>query len=179
MSLPFSMNYCWGKSTVGQIMRGLAQIKENVIAGQPNDMTPHIVYVIDSLMMAYNHEFLDVAQTPLQKQVFGANLNGRYNNGQLYKYIFPRTNRRQRSGTRYNNTKIIHLLQLLKYRVRYIVNRDASQIKRYQENPDELREFQLLQQKANQFMKILSTGIIPYWKTSLKTVIKTKKQNTN
>lgn len=171
-TLPFSPEYCWGKSAIGQIMRGLMDIKNNVITQEPNEMTPHIVYVIETLTFAYDDLFMKNTDY-IANQVYGANLNGRFNNGQLNRYIFPKMNRRQRSGTRYNNTRIIQLLQLLKFRIAYIINRDITQIRRYQENEEEGKQFVALQIKAGCFMKLL-VELITYWKLNLKYIIRNK-----
>jgi hypothetical protein len=55
----------------------------NYVGKQKKQLNPDIVFVLTELVESYNKIFIDNVIDPLQLQVFGENLNGVKNNGQL------------------------------------------------------------------------------------------------
>jgi hypothetical protein len=164
-SLPFSQKYKCAKSSSGQVILGMINTLDqlngtgNYVGKQKipsNDyqktLYPDIVSLLTELVETYNKIFVDNITDPLQLQVFGANLNGFRNDGQLNRFI---TCKGVNFRTTYEYAQLGCLLQLLKNRVEFIATRDTSTIKRYQNNPDELKQFEELKARAEHF----STGL--------------------
>jgi uncharacterized membrane protein YgcG len=112
----------------------------------------------------FTDQFVTGVTDPMQRQVFGANLNGNKNNGQLNKFIPCNTVNRL---LKYNGAQFGQLLNLLSYRLTFIANRDPEYIKRYKENLEERQHFETLRSMCRDFCDFLtkegSSSISDQW----------------
>jgi hypothetical protein len=161
----FSLLYKCAKSTTGQVIQGLYHMASHLQGvneykddkketnGQYQEyLYPKIALIAMRVVMEYKKKFINDIINPLQKQVFGANLNGNRNNGQLNKFIVCKG---VDKNLRYKYAQFKQLLSLLLYRLTFIANRDADSVNRYNENLDEKMHFVDLQNRVIEFCKFL------------------------
>jgi hypothetical protein len=160
--LNFSLKYQCAKSTVGQVVQGFNHLSHylsgtNEYDGKQKHATnkfqeflyPRMAELCTLVVSEYVAKFITDVDDDLQKQVFGANLNGIKNDGQLNKFIAARGINNK--FLRYEFAQFGQLLSLLHYRLNFISMRDPMTIKRYVENPEELKQFENLRSRTREF----------------------------
>ena len=163
--MEFSLMFKCARSTAGQVVQGLQHLvwhlngsnqytddKKVPTNEYQNVLYPKMASLAEKVVSKYLETFVEGVSDPLQKQVFGANLNGNRNNGQLNKFIPCRGVNR---FLRYKFAQFGQLLSLLHYRLMFIANRDPKFIKRYVDNPSELLHFEELKQLCVNFCDYL------------------------
>jgi len=172
-NLPFSEMYKCAKSTSGQVVQGLNHLSQHILGEgnydgnkkeafneYQNELYPNMSRLALKVVAAYNEKFTNDITDPLTRQVFGANLNGNRNNGQLNKFIPCKNVNRFLS---YKFAQFGQLLALLEYRLLFIVNRDPQYVKRYRENEEEMKHFETLRVKSREFCDFLKNDVFPEW----------------
>uniref|UniRef100_A0A6C0EC49 Uncharacterized protein n=1 Tax=viral metagenome TaxID=1070528 RepID=A0A6C0EC49_9ZZZZ len=94
------------------------------------------------------------ANEGVQRQVFGAILNGSGNDGNLHYQVTTKGVKRE---VVYKYSQFGDLLRLLCQRLEFIVNRSADSVQRYRENESERREYKVLQEHVKEFLGYLET----------------------
>jgi hypothetical protein len=170
-SMKFSEEFKCAKSTAGQVVVGLRWLSNTVSSSKEatNDyqkkLYPTITQLANEVCDKYMETFVSGVSEPLQVQVYGANLNGRLNDGRL-KHDIPCKNTDRRA--RYKYSQLGQLLSLLYDRLLFISHRDVNKIPRYVENADERKHFESLQQLCAQFCNYLrgdDNSIMSRWTT--------------
>jgi hypothetical protein len=158
----FSLKYQCAKSTAGQVVQGFSHLAkylngQDMYDGKKKEaknkfqeyLYPNMAKLAEELVEDYVSKFVTDVTDSLQKQVFGANLNGIKNDGQLNKFIPCKGI--SNKFLRYEYAQFGQLLNLLHYRLTFISMRDSMSIKRYVENPEELKHFELLKLRTRLF----------------------------
>ena len=162
----FSLKYQCAKSAVGQVIQGFNHLskflkgtddyvstKKEAINKFQEYLYPKMAELCESIVIEYIAKFVVDIDDALQKQVFGANLNGVKNDGQLNKFIPSRGI--SNKFLRYEYAQFGQLLNLLHYRLTFISMRDSMSIKRYAENVEELAHFETLKTKTRVFCDLI------------------------
>ena len=111
----------------------------------------------------YNENFIYTAKSKLEKQIYGANLNGSYNDGKLpYSVIANGLS----YHLRYKFCQFGQLLRVITQRMEYIMSRDVSLIERYSDEESK-NIFKRLQTDCGTFLKYLHEEIHPKWSKSV------------
>lgn len=174
--MTFSTTFKCARSTAGQVVQGFHHLRmqlegEGTYASEKkvptNDyqksLYPGMSKLAGQIVEKFNEKFVTGVTDPLQRQVFGANLNGSRNNGQLNKFIPCKQVDR---FLRYKFAQFGQLLNLLNYRLMFIANRDPQYIKRYKENPEEHKHFETLRGLCREFCDYLKkdeTSVSGLW----------------
>ena len=164
-TMTFSSTFRCARSTAGQVVQGLNHLvmQLNGDSEYANDkkvptndyqqyLYPRMSLLAKQIVDNYTKQFVTDVTDPLQRQVYGANLNGNRNNGQLNKSIPCRGVNR---FMRYKFAQFGQLLSLLHYRLMFIAKRDPQYIKRYKENVDECQHFETLRKSCEEFCDYL------------------------
>lgn len=164
-AMAFSDLFKCAKSSAGQIVQGFDQLRKNLNGvdeynGNKKEPTndyqkllyPKMALLAENIVNKYVELFVDGVTDPVRKQVFGANLNGNKNDGQLNKFV---TCRSVNQFLRYKYSQFGQLLSLLNYRLLFIAHRDPQYIKRYTENEVEMHHFEDLRVLCGQFCEFL------------------------
>jgi hypothetical protein len=109
---------------------------------------PKLKELCTRLSTKYVDTFLTTFDNDVERQVFGANLNGNRNNGSLYRSIPSGVNR----NLTYNYAQFGQLVRVLTSRLRFIAQRDPSSVQRYKDTPTEFTAYQKLQASVNTFL---------------------------
>lgn len=157
-NMKFSEDYRCARSTAGQVVVGLRWLAKNVDTTKEmnneyqKNLYPTITKLANEVCDKYMDIFVNNMTDNVQIQVYGANLNGRFNDGRL-KHDIPckKTDRK----ARYKYSVLGQLLSLLYDRLLFISHRDVSKIQRYVNNDEERKHFESLQQKCYNFCKYL------------------------
>jgi len=170
----FSLKYQCAKSTAGQVVQGFSHLAKYLNGlseydGKKKEATnkfqeylyPNMAKLSEELVAEYISKFVTDVTDALQKQVFGANLNGVKNDGQLNKFIPCKGINNK--FLRYEYAQFGQLLNLLHYRLTFISMRDSMSIKRYVENPEELKHFELLKQRTREFCDSIKNSTTSYF----------------
>jgi len=186
-SLQYSLSYKCAKSATGQVVQGLNHLRMYVlgegeyegnkkVATNPfqTSLYPNIASLAKTVVEEYKARFVDGVTDPLQLQVFGANLNGSRNDGQLNKFI---TCKGVNRFLRYQYSQLGQLLMLLHYRLAFVANRDPQSVKRYQENAEECKHFEDLRSRAKEFCEYLKTTTLVQWATHVTEARKFNEEN--
>jgi len=171
--LPFSEMFKCAKSASGQVIQGLKHLsqhisgegdysenKKEIFNDYQKELYPNMARLALKVVTSYHDKFVADVNDPLMKQVFGANLNGNKNNGQLNKFISCKGVNRFLS---YKFAQFGQLLTLLGYRMVFIANRDPQYVKRYRENEEELKHFETLRTRAKEFSVFLKDNVFEEW----------------
>ena len=113
---------------------------------------PQLSTLTQSVVSKYEETFLSVTDS-VQRQVYGANLNGHRNDGSLYRSVNSGVNR----SLTYGYAQFGQLLKVLTSRLKFVVNRDPNTVKRYSESPEESTAYVTLQTLCNDFLSYLTT----------------------
>jgi hypothetical protein len=170
-TMKFSEDYRCARSTAGQVIVGLRWLANNVNTSKEmnneyqKNLYPTISKLANEVCDKYMENFVNDVKDKVQIQVYGANLNGRFNDGRL-KHDIPckKTDRR----ARYKYSVLGQLLSLLYDRLLFISHRDVSKIQRYVDNEEERKHFESLQQQCAQFCKYLrgeDDSVMSKWTT--------------
>lgn len=162
LNLDFSLKYQCAKSSIGQVVQGIHHLSKMILGKEEYEgcqkepvnkfqelLYPIIVSLSQEIVNDYLTTFINDTTDELCKQVFGANLNGYKNNGQLNKFIPYKGI--ENKFLRYEFAQFGQLVNLLHYRLTFIVRRDGKLIKRYAENEKELECFEKLKALAETF----------------------------
>lgn len=179
-TFPFSLSYKCAKSTTGQVVQGLQHMalqfmgekeykdnKKEIKNDYQKYLYPKIATLAIKVVEEYRKYFVEGIEDPLRKQVFGANLNGNRNDGQLNKFIPCRG---VDKNLRYKYAQFGQLLSLLMYRLTFIINRNPDNVKRYRENNDEKQHFIELKNRVSKFCRFLKNSeksIFNQWEACL------------
>lgn len=187
-NLDYSHLYKCAKSAAGQVVQGLNHLSmhltgEGIYKDNKKDavnpfqtyLYPKISELSNEIVKKYNATFVDLVTDPLQLQVFGANLNGSRNNGQLNRFI---TCKSVGKLLRYQFAQLGQLLTLLHFRLAFIANRDSQSVKRYQENEEECKHFDDLRRRARQFCDYLKTVTFVQWSSFVSEARKFNEEST-
>jgi hypothetical protein len=157
-TMKFSEEFRCARSTAGQVVVGLRWLANSVasLKEATNDyqktLYPTISVFANEVCDKYMSTFVSDVTEPLQVQVYGANLNGRLNDGRL-KHDIPCKNTDRRS--RYKYSQLGQLLSLLYDRLLFISRRDVTKVQRYVDNVEERKHFESLQALCGQFCDYL------------------------
>lgn len=151
----FNDTYKVSKGSASQIVLGFQSMRSRL--QEPTNeyqqtLYPKLKDLCDRLTTKYSETFLTTFGSDVDRQVFGANLNGNRNNGSLYRSIPSGVNR----NLTYNYAQFGQLMRVLTNRLRFVVQRDPSSVQRYKDSTDELASYQKLQNTVNTFMTFLT-----------------------
>jgi hypothetical protein len=162
-------------STAGQVIQGISHTGRYLVGegeysgiGKPMHnnfqeyLYPEISKMSQEVIDKYLKYFVVDIIDPIQKGVFGANLNGNMNNGQLSRFG---TCVGISKNVRYEYVQFKNALILLDYRLNFIIKRDPQLVKRYKEDSVQLAHFETLQNLATEFCKYLETVVFEKWET--------------
>ena len=151
----FNDTYKVSKGSASQLVIGFEAMR-NRLQEPTNEyqqsIYPKLKELCDRLYAKYSEIFLTTYENDVERQVFGANLNGNRNNGSLYRSIPSGVNR----NLTYNYAQFGQLMRVLTNRLRFVVQRDPTSVQRYSENASELSAYQKLQSSTNTFMTFLT-----------------------
>jgi hypothetical protein len=150
----FNDTYKVSKGSASQLVLGFQSMRSRL--QEPTNeyqqtLYPKLKDLCDRLATKYSEIFLTTFGSDVERQVFGANLNGNRNNGSLYRSIPSGVNR----NLTYNYAQFGQLMRVLTNRLRFVVQRDPSSVQRYKDSTDELAAYQKLQNTVNTFMTFL------------------------
>ena len=157
-TMNFSEDFRCARSTAGQVVVGLRWLANNVNSSKEmhneyqKNLYPTITKMANEVCDKYMDTFVNNVTDAVQVQVYGANLNGRFNDGRL-KHDIPckRTDRR----ARYKYSVLGQLLSLLYDRLLFVSKRNVNKIQRYVDNEEERKHFESLQQSCVHFCTYL------------------------
>ena len=174
LDLPFNPSFKCAKSATGQVVKGLVDMMEHVSGtgdhtGNPKEVAndyqkqlyPKLVDIVAKVITRYTSDFVTGVDDQVMRQVFGANLNGNRNNGQLNKFIPCKSVNKFLS---YEYVQLGQLLMLLSYRLTFIANRNPEYVKRYVENEVEALHFVELKKRASDFCDFLKNEALYEWR---------------
>lgn len=151
----FNDTYKVSKGSASQLVLGFEAMR-NRLQEPTNEyqqtLYPKLKELCDRLYAKYSETYLSTFENDVERQVFGANLNGNRNNGSLYRSIPSGVNR----NLTYNYAQFGQLMRVLTNRLRFVVQRDPTSVQRYSENASELSAYQKLQSTTNTFMTFLT-----------------------
>lgn len=163
----FSDTYKVSKGSSSQVVLGFKSMSSRLHDPQneyQQEIYPQLKNMCNNLYTKYNETFLSNFSSDVERQVFGANLNGNRNTGSLYRSIPSGVNR----NLTYNYSQFGQLLRVLSGRLKFIVNRDAGSVQRYINSNDETNAYHKLQEKSTEFLTYLET-VSNEWDTFIKT----------
>ena len=151
----FNDTYKVSKGSASQLVLGFQSMRSRL--QEPTNeyqqtLYPKLKDLCDRLSTKYTETFLTTFGSDVERQVFGANLNGNRNNGSLYRSIPSGVNR----NLTYNYAQFGQLMRVLTNRLRFVTQRDPSSVQRYKDSTDELAAYQKLQNTVNSFMTYLT-----------------------
>ena len=152
----FNDTYKVSKGSSSQIVIGFRSMSERL--QEPTNEYQQVLYprlkqLCTDLYVKYSETFLTTFSNDTQRQVFGANLNGNRNTGSLYRSIPSGVNK----NLSYNYAQFGQLVRVLTSRLRFIVQRDASNVQRYKNSTEEFEAYQKLQSSVQEFMTFVET----------------------
>lgn len=162
----FNDTYKVSKGSSSQVVLGFQSMASRLQDPQneyQQELYPRLKEMCMNLYNKYNHTFLTKFSNEVERQVYGANLNGNRNSGSLYRSIPSGVNR----NLTYNYAQFGQLLRVLSGRLRFVVNRDVESVQRYKDSRDESLAYQSLQTKCTEFLKYLET-LSTEWDTFVK-----------
>ncbi len=162
----FNDTYKVSKGSSSQVVLGFKSMASRLQDPQneyQQELYPRLKEMCMNLYNKYNETFLTKFTSDVERQVYGANLNGNRNSGSLYRSIPSGVNR----NLTYNYAQFGQLLRVLSGRLRFVVNRDAGSVQRYKDSNDESVAYQSLQTKCTEFLTYLET-LSTEWDTFVK-----------
>ena len=150
----FSDTYKVSKGSASQVVLGFQAMSERL--QEPSNEYQQVLYpklkeLCLRLSTKYVDTFLTTFGSDVERQVFGANLNGNRNNGSLYRSIPSGVNR----NLTYNYAQFGQLTRVLTSRLRFIAQREASSVQRYRDSVDEGTTYETLRTRVNTFLSFL------------------------
>lgn len=151
----FNDTYKVSKGSASQVVLGFQSMSERL--QEPSNeyqqtLYPKLKELCERLFTKYVETFLTTFSNNVERQVYGANLNGNRNNGSLYRSIPSGVNR----NLTYNYAQFGQLMRVLTSRLRFIAQRDPSSVQRYKESAEEMCAYQKLQTNVNTFLTFIS-----------------------
>jgi len=151
------------KGSASQVVLGFQSMSERL--QEPSNEYQQTLYpkLSELCMRLYNQyveTFLTRFDSDVERQVFGANLNGNRNNGSLYRSIPSGVNR----NLTYNYAQFGQLMRVLTSRLRFIAQRDPSSVQRYRDSAEETNAYNTLQNRVNTFLTFV-TNLLTEWNT--------------
>jgi hypothetical protein len=164
--IPFRDNFkvCYG--TIGQLMRGMIELtKEKEMENDYQKVLyPAMNAMAKEVIKMYNEMFIDHTTDKLEKQIYGANLNGNYNNGQLpYTVVVNGLS----YHLKYKFIQFGELLRVIIQRMEYIISRDYTKIERYSDDNSK-KIYNNLQIACGTFLKFIHDDIYQRWTKTVK-----------
>ena len=159
----FNDTFKVSKGSASQVVLGFQAMRDRL--QDPSNEYQQVLYpklkeFCDRLSTKYVETFLTTFSNDVERQVFGANLNGNRNNGSLYRAIPSGVNR----NLTYNYAQFGQLTRVLTSRLRFIAQRDPSTVQRYRDSTDENTSYQKLQTNVNTFLTFLG-DLTTEWNT--------------
>lgn len=179
-TMKFSDEFRCARSTAGQVVLGLKYLVSSVSSREPTndyqvELYPTIIKLADEVCEKYMQSFVYKTTGKVKLQVFGVNLNGRFNDGRLKRYILCKNTK---ATTQYKYSQLGQLLSLLYDRLLFLSRRDVTKIQRYVENEEERTHFETLQKLCADFCNYLrndENSVMLRWTTCVNTM----RQNNN
>lgn len=147
----FSEDYIVLVGSATQVALGMQYMSQRTGDGE-NEYQRSLYPKLRELSLdVYNkfYEKLLTSELGVQRQVFGANLNGPRNTGSLNRLVPVRGMRR---NLRYKYAQFGELLRVLQNRLRFIEGRDPMSVQRYRDSEDERREYNELRNRVHTFL---------------------------
>jgi hypothetical protein len=164
-SLKYSDEFRVIRASASQVVLGLQSMANRIGEGDTEyrkSLYPALKKIVNDLVSEYKTKLLTTT-SDLQKQVFGANLNGVRNNGSLN---FTVTTSGVKPNLMYKYAQFGQLLRVLVQRLKFIATRDPTRVARYRDNEDERNEFTNLQKLTNDFLVYLD-NLKNTWNTTV------------
>lgn len=153
----FKNTYKVSKGSASQVVLGFSEMSERLGTSAENEyqqnLYPKLKEFCTNLVTKYNETFLTTFSSDVEKQVYGANLNGNRNTGSLYKSIPSGVNR----NLTYNYAQFKQLVRVLTGRLRFVVQRVPNTVQRYKENQDEFTAYQKLQESCKTYLTFVDS----------------------
>jgi hypothetical protein len=151
----FNDTYKVSKGSASQLVLGFQSMSSRL--QEPTNeyqsaLYPKLKDLCARLSTKYTETFLTSFSSDVERQVFGANLNGNRNNGSLYRAIPSGVNR----NLTYNYAQFGQLMRVLTNRLRFVTQRDATSVERYRNSTEELQAYQKLQSTVTSFLGFLA-----------------------
>lgn len=159
----FNETYKVSKGSASQVVLGFKHMVsrlQNPSNEYQQTLYPTLKQFCERVVSSFESTFLSNRTSSVERQVFGANLNGNRNNGSLYRSIPSGVNR----NLTYNYAQFGQLLRVLTGRLQFVVNRDASKVQRYNDNQEERTAYQTLQTVTTGYLQTL-TQLGTEWNT--------------
>jgi hypothetical protein len=179
-TMNFSEEFRCARSTAGQVVLGLNYLSSSVLSQESTneyqkELYPMIVSLSKEVYEKYMQTFVSGTKSDVELQVFGVNLNGRFNDGKLKHNIVCKNTK---VNSKYKYSQLGQLLSLLYDRLLFISRRDVTKIQRYMDNKEECKYFEKLQKLATEFCNYLrndTDSVMSRWTT----FVDTMRQNNN
>ena len=153
--LSFNETFRVTRGAASQVVLGLKNMLTK-LSSPTNEyqksLYPQLTSLTQSVVSKYEETFLSVTDS-VHRQVYGANLNGHRNDGSLYRSVNSGVNR----SLTYGYAQFGQLLKVLTSRLKFVVNRDPTTVKRYSESTEESAAYVTLQTLSNDFLSYLTT----------------------
>lgn len=152
----FNDNYIVLVGSATQVILGMRYMAEKTGDGEneyQRHLYPKLRELANDIDTRYVTDLLS-SDEGVQRQVFGANLNGPRNNGSLNRLVVVRNIRR---SLRYKYAQFGELLRVLQNRLHFILRRDPMSVPRYHDNADERHEYNVLRDRVKNFLDYLET----------------------
>jgi hypothetical protein len=143
------------KGAASQVVLGFQAMTDRLTSPQneyQQTLYPKLKQLCTDVYNRYETSFLTTFESDVERQVFGANLNGNRNNGSLYRSIPSGVNR----TLTYNYAQFGQLMRVLVSRLKFVTQRDPNSVQRYKENQTEFAAYQKLQTITNTFLDYLT-----------------------
>ena len=164
IDLKFSTNFFCSYSTVGQVMSSIYNINQQLINIENKTIVQEkIIELTDMLFNNYMNNFINIFDKDTidrRKEVYCINLNGFLNNGQLSRCIT--VNNVINEKLKYKDAQFIDILELLKFRLLFIIKKDFTKSQKYNDDIDFRNNIDEIKSKINDFYEYLE-GIIKNW----------------
>ena len=161
--LSFNETFRVTRGSASQVVLGLRNMLQK-LSNPENDyqrsIYPQLVTSINRLVSEYQTKFLSVTE-PVEKQVFGANLNGFRNDGSLYRSVNSGINR----SLTYGYSQFGQLVRVLTNRLRFVVKRDPQSVERYKNSSSEMSAYKNLQSSADAYLTVVNEVMDSWSKT--------------
>ncbi len=152
----FKDTYKVSKGSASQVVLGFQSMTERLTTPQneyQQTLYPKLKQLCTDVYTRYETDFLTNFGSDVERQVFGANLNGNRNNGSLFRSIPSGVNR----TLTYNYAQFGQLMRVLSSRLKFVAQRDPNSVQRYKDNQSEFSAYQKLQSTTNSFLDFLTT----------------------
>lgn len=169
LKLNFSLQFNCAKSTAGQTIRSFYDLK-NCLLGEngcakmaptnkfQESLYPNMTSLCGDIVDMYMKTFVNDVSDQMEKEIYGYNLNGKFNNGQLGKYVSYKG-----LPPRYESASFVQCVNLLIHRLKFITTRDHTTIKRYVDDEVARNIFVKLQSQCLIFLTYLNDDVYTKW----------------